>query len=375
MKTLYLSKFAIFMIAVIIFALGILIPWVIVPSLYPTGSILVPVQNKTPLQISTVIIPKYSEDQSAGKNYEPSHLVVVLGINNTVRWINEADIGNTVAANNYDDPDFWNATTFPHGGIITPGDSFNYTFTKIGRFGFHGEPHPWLQGWVTVLPQSSENATQTVVLNSTQIVSPCEIFQVPCPNNPIFTAQKFGSNIYIEKMTINGIDHYAVVNPEGYCVYPDSNSQSCTNADDLAMLRLVGVNVSIPQEITNTKNYDPFGITALIIYHPPLGCLGPPGNGTYGCPPNNFYLKINSNSTAYLLGYNICDGDSCAKSSGLSVLLPINTILKPNYQMIGLPVNLQWKDGDTVSIQLQVSPILDNKTGLLVNHGNSTIVP
>jgi hypothetical protein len=124
----------------------------------------------------------------------------------------------------------------------------------------------------------------------------------------------------------------------------------------------------------NTKNHDPFGITALVIYHPSLGCLGPPGNATFGCPPNNFYLQINSNSTAYLLGYNICDASSCAKNNTLSVLLPINTILKPNYQMIGLPVNLKWKDGETVSIQLRISPT-DNETGLLIDYGNSTIVP
>jgi hypothetical protein len=123
-----------------------------------------------------------------------------------------------------------------------------------------------------------------------------------------------------------------------------------------------------------TKNYDPFGITALVIYHPSLGCLGPPGNTTFGCPPNNFYLKINSNSTAYLLGYNICDGTSCANSNNLSVLLPINTTLNPKYTSIGLPVNLQWRDGDTVTIQLKASTT-DNGTGLLIELGNSTIVP
>lgn len=93
------------------------------------------------------------------------------------------------------------------------------------------------------------------------------------------------------------------------------------------------------------------------------------------CPPNNFYLKINSNSTAYLLGYNICDEESCTKKNGLSVLLPINILLKPDYQMIGLPVDLQWKYGDMVHIQLEVSPNDNNKTASLVDLGNSIIVP
>jgi len=120
----------------------------------------------------------------------------------------------------------------------------------------------------------------------------------------------------------------------------------------------------------NTKNNDPFGITALVIYHPFLGCL------SSGCPHNNFYLKINSNSTAYLTGYNICNKDSCAKNNTLSVLLPINTILKnPNYASIELPESLKWKDGDIVTIQLKVSSTTNAETGLLIDLGNSTIVP
>ena len=128
----------------------------------------------------------------------------------------------------------------------------------------------------------------------------------------------------------------------------------------------------------DTNKY-PFGIAALIIYHPPDLCLNPtPHSIPYGmpsCPPNKFYLKINSNSTAYLMGYNICDGNSCATSNNLSIILPLNTGLNPDYQMIGLPVNLQWKYGDTVGIQLYVSPTNDNKTASLVDLGNSSIVP
>ncbi|SMH72663.1 hypothetical protein [Candidatus Nitrosotalea okcheonensis] len=120
----------------------------------------------------------------------------------------------------------------------------------------------------------------------------------------------------------------------------------------------------------NTRNNNPFGITALVIYHPFLGCL------SSGCPHNNFYLKINSNSTAYLTGYNICNKDLCAKNNTLSVLLPLNAILKnPNYASIELPENLKWKDGDTVTIQLEVSPNANNKMTSSIDLGNSTIVP
>ncbi len=163
---------------------------------------------------------------------------------------------------------------------------------------------------------------------------------------------------------------YGVEGPLGNPVINKTGTYTMVaSLDNTTAITIFDVIPSNMIQTSDTKNHDPFGITALVIYRPFLGCL------SSGCPHNNFYLKINSNSTAYLLEYNICDGDSCAKSNDLSVLLPLNFGLKPDYQMIGLPVNLPWKDGDATNIQLEISSTLDNKTGLLVNIGSSTIVP
>jgi plastocyanin len=438
--------------------------------------------NNRSANVSTVIIPKDSDDPSSGKNYEPRYLTVVLGVNNTVQWINEADTPNTIVADTYNQPDpLFEKGPYSHE-IIRPGKSFNFTFTKPGEFQYDTEPHPWLYGWVLVLPPSTENATDTVIVNDTKIPGPCEIFALPCPNSTSFTAQKFGSDVYIEKVTVNGVDKYAVVHPLRNCVYPPSyrGYETCRNPDDLAILRLVGVDTSIPQENINvaisglepsymvgqpinfgvsisgyghcdspsvlvihegnivwngkssqvscpfsmqtiahryipadfngpfslnqtgtytvhvayssnmteeqfnvtstegltrsshmkyTKANDPFGIIALVIYHPPDACMG------FSCSPNTFYLKINSNTTVYLLGYNICDGNSCTKRNDLSVLLPIKDILRPDFKIISLPDDLQWRYGDTVKIQLEVSSTTENKTASLIDLGNSTIVP
>ncbi|MGI0007733.1 MAG: hypothetical protein ACREAR_07040 [Nitrosotalea sp.] len=160
-----------------------------------------------------------------------------------------------------------------------------------------------------------------------------------------------------------------------HVIKKENNSTACITSNtanillDRGWAEPITGGITQTNDMQNTKNYDPFGITALVIYSPPQVCL------SNGCPPNNFYLKINSNSTAYLIGYNICDGGSCAKSNGLSISLPTNMGLKPDYQMIGLPVNLQWHDGDLTNIQIEISPTPDNKTGLLLDIGNSTIVP
>lgn len=233
---------------------------------------------------TTVIISPGSENQASPHTYSPDVVTVVLGVNNTIRWVNQADVANTIVP---DMPLIQNGKSFGSDGIIKPDQSYTFTFTEPGTFSYHTEPHPWMKGTVIVLPRSNQ--------------------------------------------------------------------------------------------ITSAKTNDPFGITALIIYHPPDLCLNPPSHsipsGLPSCPPNKFYLKINSNSTAYLMGYNICDGNSCATNNNLSLTLPLNTGLNPDYQMIGLPVNLPWKYGDTVGIQLYVSPDDDNKTASLVDLRNSVIVP
>jgi plastocyanin len=210
-------------------------------------------QTNTVPTVSHIIIPPGAEDPSSGKNYEPRYLVVVLGVNNTVRWTNESPSdAHTIVARNQDDPLFWNATRSVNGALLLPGKSFNFSFTKVGEFQYDTEPHPWMYGWVLVLPQSAKDAIQTVTLNaSSGVPDPCETFTMPCPfhpNNYNYTVQKFDSDIYIEKVTGNGVDHYAIIKPDKTCYYPPTVSNSCTNPDDLAILRLVGVNTSIPQE-------------------------------------------------------------------------------------------------------------------------------
>ncbi len=103
-------------------------------------------------------------------------------------------------------------------------------------------------------------------------------------------------------------------------------------------------------------SYDPtpvikendFGINALVIHRPFLGCPV-----VENCIHSDYYLKINSNSTTFITGYNICDVNSCTKKDGLFITLPVVDVLHPNYQEIPLPDNLPWKDGDFVNITVK----------------------
>jgi plastocyanin len=97
------------------------------------------------------------DDSGMKQGYQPSEIRVVIGLNNTVRWINEDITTYSVVAANFDDPNFFNATTDSDGNPtdqawLVPSESFEYTFTKAGIFDYHSVPHPWMRGTVIVLP-------------------------------------------------------------------------------------------------------------------------------------------------------------------------------------------------------------------------------
>lgn len=106
---------------------------------------------------TTIIIPEGASLSSSGKSFEPEVVNVVIGLNNTVRWVNNDVTSHWIEADNDEDPDFFMATTFGASSVgerqsyLVPGASFEYTFTKPGEFGYHGQP--WMRGTIVVLSQ------------------------------------------------------------------------------------------------------------------------------------------------------------------------------------------------------------------------------
>jgi plastocyanin len=106
-----------------------------------------------PKQVSIVTIPKEAHD----KNFEPSTIKVVIGLNNTVRWMNEDSVPYTIVSDtDYIDPYSGWFTTEKRseekgGSFVMPGQFFEFTFTKPGEYGYHSVPHPQMRGTVIVL--------------------------------------------------------------------------------------------------------------------------------------------------------------------------------------------------------------------------------
>lgn len=149
----------------------------------------------------------------------------------------------------------------------------------------------------------------------------------------------------------------------------EDGSPACVRPLTVKILTKVGWSKFESAQSNHAANAktNPFGIVGLMYYYGGGPC------GVGACLPNTFNLKMNSNYTAYLLGYNICNDNSCITRNNLSILLPLNVIGIPDYKFIALPENAQWKYADVFHIQVEVSSIPDNTTAVWTDLGNSTI--
>jgi plastocyanin len=73
--------------------------------------------------------------------FSPSIITVVIGVNNTVRWVNNDTAPHTVTATDH---------SFDSGNL-NPGDTWTYTFTQPGTYTYVCTYHPWMKGTVIVV--------------------------------------------------------------------------------------------------------------------------------------------------------------------------------------------------------------------------------
>jgi plastocyanin len=109
-------------------------------------------------QVSIVKIVSVLQTAPNG-GFDPQVITVKIGVNNTVSWVNLSEVPHGVPTpfENAGDPAFAAAVQKAKdggipGGFLLPNGTFQYTFTKPGRFDLGMAPHPWMQDTVIVLP-------------------------------------------------------------------------------------------------------------------------------------------------------------------------------------------------------------------------------
>ncbi|SRR5579875_31819 len=120
-------------------------------------------------QTSTSSLPPHSvevtmQGDGNGQNYHPALIVVVIGVNNTVVWVNNDNTAHTVTARSVP-----NGATMFNSGNIAIGQTYEYTFTVPGNYTYYCEYHPWMVGKVVVLAggSSQQASTGSATSNST----------------------------------------------------------------------------------------------------------------------------------------------------------------------------------------------------------------
>ncbi|MEM0120588.1 MAG: cupredoxin domain-containing protein [Thermoprotei archaeon] len=118
-------------------------------------------------QSSTSTLPANSvevtmQGDGNGQNYHPALIVVVIGVNNTVVWVNNDNVAHTVTARSVPS----GATMF-NSGNLNPGQTFEYTFTVPGNYTYYCQYHPWMVGKVVVLAGASSQQTSSSSGSST----------------------------------------------------------------------------------------------------------------------------------------------------------------------------------------------------------------
>jgi len=74
-------------------------------------------------------------------NFNPQHIKVVLGVNNTVTWVSHSLAYDTVTGQN----------SSLSSGSIPPGGTFTYTFSSPGTYPYRCVYHPWMTGTIAVV--------------------------------------------------------------------------------------------------------------------------------------------------------------------------------------------------------------------------------
>lgn len=112
-----------------------------------------PEEVLNPPEVTEVSIAEGSSLESNGQFFVPKDARGTIGISNKVVWTNTDVTGHTVTTDDgYVDlisGDFNSIEQL--GAILMPGETFEFTFTEVGLYPYHCEPHPWMQASVEIV--------------------------------------------------------------------------------------------------------------------------------------------------------------------------------------------------------------------------------
>ena len=112
-----------------------------------------PEEVLNPPEVTEVSIAEGSSLETNGQFFVPRDVRGTIGISNKVVWTNDDVTGHTVTTDDgYVDLINGEFNSIEQlGAILMPGETFEFTFTEVGQYSYHCEPHPWMQASVEIV--------------------------------------------------------------------------------------------------------------------------------------------------------------------------------------------------------------------------------
>ncbi len=97
--------------------------------------------NKAPSTGTLItIVAGASNPSNPAGHFSSNVTIVVIGMNNTVTWVNDDHTIHTITSN----------SGIFNSGLLNNGNRWSYTFSTPGTYGYHCEIHPFMTGMIVV---------------------------------------------------------------------------------------------------------------------------------------------------------------------------------------------------------------------------------
>jgi hypothetical protein len=102
-----------------------------------------------PQATATPVVPE--EVLNPAESGKISIIDGALGLSNKFIWTNEDSVPHTVTSDTaFVDPVNGEFNSMDTIGLIPANEQYEFTFTEVGEYPYHCEPHPWMTGKVSV---------------------------------------------------------------------------------------------------------------------------------------------------------------------------------------------------------------------------------
>ena len=98
---------------------------------------------------STIQIASGTGASNGALNFSPQSIKVVVGVNNTISWVNNDNTEHTITFTSA--PSGVSTSSISDSNNLTPGNTYTVTLTTPGTYQFHCQFHSFMQGTITVL--------------------------------------------------------------------------------------------------------------------------------------------------------------------------------------------------------------------------------